>query len=82
VIVVSDTSALSNLVLVEHLWLLEAIYRTVIIPEVVASELIAASNSTISGIPKLSSDYLECQDFFEKKLLVSRHADFAVNLTG
>jgi uncharacterized protein len=54
VIVVSDTSALSNLALVEHLWLLEAIYRTVIIPEVVASELIAASNSTISAIPKLS----------------------------
>jgi predicted nucleic acid-binding protein len=54
VIVVSDTSALSNLALVKHLWLLEAIYRTVIIPEVVASELIAASNSTISAIPKLS----------------------------
>jgi predicted nucleic acid-binding protein len=54
VIVVSDTSALSNLALVKHLWLLEAIYRTVIIPEVVASELIASSNSTISAIPKLS----------------------------
>jgi predicted nucleic acid-binding protein len=54
VIVVSDTSALSNLALVKHLWLLEAIYQTVIIPEVVASELIAASNSTISAIPKLS----------------------------
>jgi hypothetical protein len=54
VIVVSDTSALSNVALVEHLWLLEAIYQTVIIPEIVSSELIAASNSTISAIPNLS----------------------------
>ena len=49
-IVVSDTSALSNLALVEHLWLLEAIYQTVIIPDIVASELAAASNPTISAI--------------------------------
>jgi uncharacterized protein len=54
VIVVSDTSALSNLALVEHLWLLEAIYQTVIIPEAVASELVAASNPIISTILQLS----------------------------
>ncbi|MBE9007696.1 DUF3368 domain-containing protein [Fortiea sp. LEGE XX443] len=52
-IVVSDTSALSNLTLVDHLWLLEAIYQTVIIPEVVASELAAASNPTISAMLQL-----------------------------
>ena len=52
-IVVSDTSALSNLAIVDHLWLLEAIYQTVIIPVVVASELAAASNPTISAILKL-----------------------------
>ena len=46
-IVVSDTSALSNLAVVEHLWLLEAIYQTVIIPDAVASELAAASNPAI-----------------------------------
>jgi uncharacterized protein len=40
VIVVSDTSALSNLAIINHLWLLEAIYQTVIIPDVVASELV------------------------------------------
>ncbi len=34
-IVVSDTSALSNLAQVDRLWLLEAIYQTVIIPDVV-----------------------------------------------
>lgn len=53
-IVVSDTSALSNLAIVNHLCLLEAIYQTVIIPDVVASELVAAaSNPTISDILKL-----------------------------
>ena len=53
-IVVSDTSALSNLALVEHLWLLEVIYQTVIIPDVVASELAAARNPTIAAILQLS----------------------------
>jgi uncharacterized protein len=52
-IVVSDTSALSNLALVNHLWLLEAIYQTVIIPDVVANELAAASNPIISTILQL-----------------------------
>lgn len=52
-IVVSDTSALSNLAIVNHLWLLEAIYQTVIIPDVVASELASASNPTISAILQL-----------------------------
>ena len=52
-IVVSDTSALSNLAVVAHLWLLEDIYRTVIIPDVVASELAAASNPKISAILQL-----------------------------
>jgi hypothetical protein len=52
-IVVSDTSALSNLAIVDHLWLLEAIYQTVIIPDAVASELATASNPTISAILQL-----------------------------
>jgi predicted nucleic acid-binding protein len=52
-IVVSDTSAISNLAVVNHLWLLEKIYENVIIPEVVASELIAASNPDISVILQL-----------------------------
>jgi len=47
-------SALSNLALVGHLWLLEAIYQTVIIPDVVANELAAASNPTISAILQLT----------------------------
>lgn len=53
-IVVSDTSALSNLAVVDHIWVLQAIDQTVMIPDVVASELAAASNPTISTILQLS----------------------------
>lgn len=49
-IVVSDTSPLCNLALVNHLWLLREIYGVVIIPDVVANELAAASDSTIQNI--------------------------------
>jgi len=49
-IVVSDTSALANLAIVDHLWLLESIYQTVIIPDVFARELAAASNPIIPAI--------------------------------
>jgi uncharacterized protein len=66
VIVVSDTSALSNLALVEHLWLLEAIYQTVIIPDVVASELAAASNPTISVI--LQMNWIQTQPLTNSEL--------------
>lgn len=57
-IVVSDTSALSNLALVDHLGLLEAIYHKVIIPDVVASELVAASNPTILQLDWIQTQFL------------------------
>ena len=38
-IIVSDTSPLSNLALIDHLFLLKEIYQTVIIPKAVAEEL-------------------------------------------
>ncbi|MDX2212165.1 MAG: DUF3368 domain-containing protein [Oculatellaceae cyanobacterium bins.114] len=43
-IVVSDTSPLCNLAIANHLWLLQAIYGNVVIPEVVASELANAQD--------------------------------------
>ena len=49
-IVVSDTSPLCNLALVDHLWLLREIYGIVIIPNVVADELAAASDVGIQNI--------------------------------
>ncbi|MEO1397152.1 MAG: DUF3368 domain-containing protein [Cyanobacteria bacterium J06634_5] len=65
-IIVSDTSALSNLAVVEHLWLLEAIYQTVIIPDVVASELAAASNPSIPAILKL--DWVQTRPVSQSQL--------------
>lgn len=65
-IIVSDTSALSNLAVVEHLWLLEAIYQTVIIPDVVASELAAASNPVIPAILKL--DWVQTRPLSQSQL--------------
>jgi uncharacterized protein len=53
-IVVSDTSALSNLAFVNHLWLLETIYQTVIIPDMGARELAVASNPKITAILQLT----------------------------
>ncbi|QHV01626.1 DUF3368 domain-containing protein [Synechocystis sp. CACIAM 05] len=52
-IVVSDTSAMANLAVVDHLWLLQAIYKSVIIPEAVASEIAVATNPQISLILQL-----------------------------
>ena len=52
-IVVSDTSPLCNLALVQHLWLLKPIYQTVIIPTLLAEELAAASNPLIPAILQL-----------------------------
>ena len=65
-IIVSDTSALSNLAVVEHLWLLEAIYQTVVIPDVVASELAAASNPAIPAILKL--DWVQTRSLSQSQL--------------
>ena len=65
-IIVSDTSALSNLAIVTHLWLLEAIYQTVIIPDTVAKELTAASNPTISAVLKL--DWIQVQPLTNSQL--------------
>ncbi|MEC4991340.1 MAG: DUF3368 domain-containing protein [Oscillatoria sp. PMC 1068.18] len=52
-IVVSDTSVLCNLAIVDCLWLLETLYQSVIVPDVVAAELAAASNPTILDILQL-----------------------------
>ena len=65
-IIVSDTSALSNLAVVEHLWLLEAIYQTIIIPDVVASKLAAASNPAIPAILKL--DWVQTRSLSHSQL--------------
>lgn len=65
-IAVSDTSALANLAIVNHLWLLEAIYQTVIISDVVAKKLAAATNPSIVSILEL--DWIKTQALRNTKL--------------
>ena len=65
-IVVSDTSALANLAIIDHLWLLESIYQTVIIPDVVARELAAASNPIIPAI--LQAGWIQPQPLTNSEL--------------
>ncbi|EPF24231.1 MAG: DUF3368 domain-containing protein [Microcystis aeruginosa Ma_MB_F_20061100_S19] len=66
-IVVSDTSALANLAIIDHLWLLESIYQTVIIPDVVARELTEASNPLIPAI--LQSGWIQPQPLTNSELV-------------
>ncbi|KAM3110858.1 DUF3368 domain-containing protein [Phormidesmis sp. 146-20] len=49
-IIVSDTSAIGNLAIVNHLWLLQSIYGKVLIPDVVAQELSNASRPEIQAV--------------------------------
>ena len=56
-IIVSDTSALCNLAIVNHLWLLQTIYGKVLIPDIVAAELSNARDPIIQTV--LSFDWIE-----------------------
>ncbi|MBD2427580.1 hypothetical protein [Phormidium sp. FACHB-1136] len=58
-IVVSDTSPLGSLALIDHLWLLQNIYGTVIMPDVVANELKAAQDIRIQNI--LNLEWIQIQ---------------------
>jgi uncharacterized protein len=65
-IIVSDTSPLCSLQLVNYLWLLREIYGKVIIPDVVSDELKNATNPEIKAICNLS--WLEIQSVKNVKL--------------
>jgi uncharacterized protein len=52
--IVSDAASLGSLALIDYLWLLEAIYGTVVISEVVARELATAKNARIQAVLSVS----------------------------
>lgn len=52
--IVSDASSLGSLALIDYLWLLESIYGTVVISEVVARELATAKNARIQAVLSVS----------------------------
>jgi uncharacterized protein len=72
-IVVSDTSPLCNLALIDHLWLLKSIYQTVIIPTIVADELAAAKNPTIATIPQL--DWIQSRSLTNRTIATQLQRD-------
>ncbi|RMH74859.1 MAG: DUF3368 domain-containing protein [Cyanobacteria bacterium J007] len=65
-IVVSDTSSLCNLALINHLSLLPQLYQIVIIPPVVADELAVAPDSRITHI--LSQQWIQIQSLNDSSL--------------
>ncbi len=65
-IVVSDTSSLCNLALINHLSLLKQLYQRVIIPPVVADELAVAPDSRITHI--LSQQWIQIQSLNDSSL--------------
>jgi uncharacterized protein len=77
VIIVSDTSPLCNLALVDFLWILQPIYQTVIIPQVVADELMQARSPKIKAI--LTLEWIEIRNVTNTSLAetleIDRHLD-------
>lgn len=76
-IIVSDTSPLCNLALVDFLWILQPIYQTVIIPQVVADELQQARSPKIQAI--LTLEWIETRNVTNTSLAetleIDRHLD-------
>ncbi|UBF29258.1 DUF3368 domain-containing protein [Kovacikia minuta CCNUW1] len=68
-IVVSDTSPLSNLAIVEHLWLLRQLYTTVIIPQAVANELASAGDEDQRVTDVLFLDWVEIREVTNLELV-------------
>ncbi|PNW58825.1 UNVERIFIED_CONTAM: nucleic acid-binding protein [Euhalothece sp. KZN 001] len=58
-IVISDTSVLSNLAVIDQVWLLKAIYHEVIIPQAVADELRNAGDEFPNIQTVLSFDWIK-----------------------
>ncbi|MEQ8705447.1 MAG: DUF3368 domain-containing protein [Phaeodactylibacter sp.] len=46
-IVVSDTSAITNLIQIDHLWLLREVYQNIIIPQAVYDELVSDTKNKV-----------------------------------
>ncbi|WOD38495.1 DUF3368 domain-containing protein [Nodosilinea sp. E11] len=57
--IVSDASSLGSLALIDYLWLLEALYGTVGIAEVVARELATAKGGRVQAV--IAFDWVEVQ---------------------
>jgi hypothetical protein len=74
-IVVSDTSPLSNLALVDSLFLLREIYNTVVIPQAVAEELSNEQDEDQQIAAVLSLDWIEVRQATNLELIAGLRND-------
>lgn len=78
-IIVSDTSPLSNLALVDALFLLKEIYQTVVIPQAVADELSNAEGEDPRITAVLSLDWVEIRQSTNSDLITELRDDYLLD---
>jgi len=78
-IIVSDTSPLSNLALVDGLFLLKEIYQTVIIPQAVAEELSNAESEDLRITAVLSLDWVEIRQSTNSDLVTELRNNYLLD---
>lgn len=78
-IIISDTSPLSNLALVDCLFLLKEIYKTVVIPQAVADELSNAEGEDPRIIAVLSLDWVEVRPSTNLQLIAELRKDYLLD---
>jgi len=65
-VIISDTSVISNLISIEHIFLLEALYQKVIVPQAVYQELSRYHPIFLDEIMKEKSPFLEVKTVMDK----------------
>jgi predicted nucleic acid-binding protein len=65
-VIISDTSVISNLISIEHIFLLEALYQKVIVPQAVYQELFRYHPIFLDEIRKEKSPFLEVKTVMDK----------------
>ncbi|QUS61720.1 DUF3368 domain-containing protein [Synechocystis sp. PCC 7339] len=78
-IIISDTSPLSNLALVDCLFLLKEIYNTVVIPQAVADKLSKAEGEDSRITAVLSLDWIKVQRSTNLELIVELRNDYLLD---
>jgi uncharacterized protein len=78
-IVVSDTSPLSNLVLIDSLFLLKEIYQVIVIPQSVAAELLKGGNEDPRILAVLSLDWVEIQQSTNQELIADLRNNYLLD---
>lgn len=79
-IIVSDTSPINGLAIVGYLWLLQQVYKRVLIPSAVADELKRGGEDDSRIIDALSLDWIEVYQPRDYQLTETLQTEY--NLTG